>query len=172
MQPRIYFADLDAYNAGHLRGVWVDFYDGIEADEVQFAIDAMLRDSEGEEWRIDDSEGFAGFTSWDLEKLCEVAALIHQYGEGAVKGFIDHTGADYIFDSSCGFEEIYRGEYESEEDFCQEYFEITERAAEIPVLHSTLDRYIDWESITSDAFISSFFSYEEDSETVHVYSRY
>jgi antirestriction protein len=83
--PSIYAADLAAYNAGHLHGVWIEFVSGITADEVQFAIDAMLKASpvsDAEEWDIHDSEYFAGFKSHDTEQLCQVAELIHQYGEG------------------------------------------------------------------------------------------
>ena len=172
MTPKIYFADLAAYNNGRLRGVWVDFFEGIEADDVQFAIDAMLKDSEGEEWRIDDYENFAEFKSWDLEKLCEVAALIHEHGEGAVKGFIDHVGEDYLFDRTCGFDTVYLGCHKSEVDFCQEHFQIAEAAEKIRVFEwATLDQFIDWEAITHDAFISLFYAYNEGHEKIHVFSR-
>lgn len=42
--PRIYVADLAAYNAGILHGVWIDL-DGKDEDEIQSEIDAMLRAS-------------------------------------------------------------------------------------------------------------------------------
>ena len=42
--PRIYVADLAAYNAGILHGVWVEL-DGKDEDEIQSEIDAMLRAS-------------------------------------------------------------------------------------------------------------------------------
>lgn len=172
MTPRVYFADLAAYNNGRLRGVWVDFFEGIEPDEVQFAIDAMLKNSEGEEWRIDDSENFAGFKSCDIEKLCEVAALIHEHGEGAVKGFINHVGEEYLFDRTCGFESVYLGCYKSEIDFCEGHFQIAEEAEKIRVFEwATLDKFIDWEAIANDAFISSYYSHKAGHEEIHVYVR-
>lgn len=170
--PRVYFADLAAYNNGQLRGVWVDFYEGIEADDVQFAIDALLKDSEGEEWRIDDYEDFAGCKISDLETLCQVAELIHEHGEGAVKGFIGHVGEEYLFDRTCSFEDNYRGCFKSEVDFCQEHFQIAEEAKEIRVFDwATLDQYIDWKAIANDAFINSYYSYKAGYEEIHVYVR-
>lgn len=170
--PRIYFADLAAYNNGRLHGVWIDFYEGIEPDEVQFAIDALLKDSEGEEWRIDDREDFADFESDDLETLCEVAALIHKHGEGAVKGFIGHVGEDYLFDKSCGFDSLYLGCHKSEVAFCEETFQISEAANAIQVFDgATLDQFIDWEAIANDAFINSYFSYKAGYEEYHVFVR-
>lgn len=169
MTPRVYFADLAAYNSGRLRGVWVEFYEGIEADEVQFAIDAMLKDSEGEEWRIDDYENFAEFKSWDLEKLCEVAALIHEHGEGAVKGYLSHRGDDADLDE---FSDYYLGCFTSEVAFCEEHFQIAEEAEKIRVFEwATLDKFIDWEAIANDAFISLFYAHDEGHEKIHVFSR-
>jgi hypothetical protein len=55
--PRLYFACLAAYNAGHLHGVWVDFYSGITPEEVEEAITAMIKASpvpDAEEWAIHD----------------------------------------------------------------------------------------------------------------------
>ena len=169
MNPRVYFADLAAYNNGRLRGVWVEFFEGIQADDVQLAIDYLLHTSEGEEWRIDDSENFAGFTSSDLEKLCEVAALIHQHGEGAVKGYLAHLGDDADLDE---FSDYYFGCYKSEAAFCEEHLQIAEAAEAIQVFDwATLDQYIDWEAIANDAFINSYYSHEVGHEEIHVYSR-
>ena len=167
--PKIYFADLEAYNNGRLRGVWVEFFEGIEPGEVQFAIDAMLKDSYGEEWRIDDRESFAGFESCDLEKLCQVAALIHEHGEEPVKGYFSHLGDDADLDE---FTDYYIGCYKSETAFCEEHFQIAEAAEKIQVFDwATLDKYIDWEAIANDAFINSYYSHDAGHEEIHVYAR-
>jgi antirestriction protein len=169
MTPKIYFADLAAYNNGRLRGVWVEFFEGIEPDDVQFAIDAMLQDSEGEEWRIDDREHFADFESFDLEKLCQVAALIHEHGEGAMKGYLSHRGSDADLDE---FTDYYIGCFKSEVAFCEEHFQIAEAAEQIQVFDwATLDQYIDWEAIANDAFINSYYSHKARHEEIHVYVR-
>jgi antirestriction protein len=173
--PQIYVACLAAYNNGKLHGTWIEFYQGIEADDVQAEIDAMLKASpepDAEEWDIHDSESFAGFKSHSLEKLCQVAELIHQYGEEAVKGFISHVGEDYIFDSTCSFEDTYLGRFDSEEGFCESHFSISEAAKQIQVFDwATLDQYIDWKRIANDAFINSYYSHQPSYNEVHVYLR-
>lgn len=40
---RIYVADLAAYNAGHLHGIWIDAT--LELDEIQARVSAMLEAS-------------------------------------------------------------------------------------------------------------------------------
>jgi antirestriction protein len=173
--PRIYVACLAAYNNGKLHGVWIEFSEGIEADDVQTAIDAMLKASpepDAEEWDIHDSESFANFKSHDLEKLCQVAALIHEHGEEAVKGFISHVGESYIFEHTCCFEDIYLGCFESEESFCEAHFSISEVAEQIQVFDwATLDQFIDWERIANDAFINSYYSHRPKYNEVYVYLR-
>jgi antirestriction protein len=172
-EPRVYFADLAAYNNGRLRGVWVDFFEGITAEEVQFAIDFMLAKTEGEEWRIDDIEGFAGIESSDLDRLCAIANLIHEHGEGAIKGYLNHRGSDADLEE---FAECYIGCYQSEADFCEKYLGedggICAAAEEIQVFDwATLDLFIDWDAIARDAFINLYYSYEESYQKVHVYIR-
>jgi antirestriction protein len=151
----------------------VDFFAGITADDVQLAIDYMMHHSpfpDAEEWRIDDTENFAGFESNSLEKLCQIAALIHQHGEGAVKGYLSHRGADDVDPEE--FTDYYIGCFKSEAAFCEEHFAIAESTEAIQVFDwATLDQYIDWESIANDAFINSYYSHAEGHETIHVYVR-
>jgi antirestriction protein len=167
--PKIYFADLAAYNNGRLHGVWVEFYEGIEPEEVQFAIDFMLAKTDGEEWRIDSSEGFAGVESGNIERLCAVAELIHEHDEGAVTGYFEHLGQDANLEE---FADYYLGCYESEADFCQEYLGLNEAAEKVEIFQGvTLAYYIDWEKVAKDLFIDSYWSYTEGYEKVHVYTR-
>jgi len=182
--PRLYFADLAAYNSGRLRGVWVDFFKGIEPDDVQVAIDYMLHHSpfqDAEEWRIDDTESFAGFNGCDFETLCNVAALIHEHGEEPIKGYLSHLGDDADLDE---FSNYYIGCFKSEADFCEEHLGgeggLCTAAEGIQVFDwTTLDQYIDWEAIretiptgiANDAFINSYWSHEVGHEEIYVYTR-
>jgi antirestriction protein len=164
MTPRLYIADVAAYSSGRLRGVWIDFHSGITADDVQFAIDALLQNSEGEEWRIDDSENFAGFESFDLERLCKVSALIHEHGEAAVKGYLDHRGYDADLEE---FADCYLGCFKSEAAFCEEY--LGEEGGICTAAEGV--QVFDWERIATDAFIEIYFSKKERYDKVHVYTR-
>jgi antirestriction protein len=61
--PCIYVADLAAYNAGYLHGVWIECCPA-DADAWQQAIDEMLAASpvgeDAEEWAIHDTENWHG----------------------------------------------------------------------------------------------------------------
>jgi antirestriction protein len=54
--PRIYVADLEAYNNGRLVGEWLDLADYNDADELMDAIQDVLKKSGGEEYAIHDVE--------------------------------------------------------------------------------------------------------------------
>jgi hypothetical protein len=54
--PRIYVADLEAYNNGRLEGEWLDLADYKDADELMDAIQDVLKKSGGEEYAIHDVE--------------------------------------------------------------------------------------------------------------------
>jgi len=54
--PRIYVADLEAYNNGRLVGEWLDLADYDNADELMDAIQDVLKKSGGEEYAIHDVE--------------------------------------------------------------------------------------------------------------------
>lgn len=59
---RIYVADLAAYNAGYLHGVWIDACDDVS--DIREQIKAMLAASpveDSEEHAIHDDEGFGGY---------------------------------------------------------------------------------------------------------------
>lgn len=167
--PRIYFADVEAYNNGRLRGVWVDFFKGIQPDDVRAAIAYLFEWTDKEEWRIDDTEDFAGFSGCDLERLCEVADLIHQHGEEPVKGYFANRGDDTDLSE---FESYYMGCFESETDFCEEIFDVATQAEKIQVFSwATLDQYIDWSAIAVDAFINSYWSHQVGHKEIYVYAR-
>lgn len=58
-EPKIYVADLAAYNNGKLHGVWIDAT--LDLEDIQAAVSSMLKNSpEGfaEEYAIHDYEGF------------------------------------------------------------------------------------------------------------------
>ena len=54
--PKIYVADLEAYNNGRLSGVWLDLTDYNDADELMDAINDFLKTTGGEEYAVHDYE--------------------------------------------------------------------------------------------------------------------
>jgi antirestriction protein len=105
--PKIYVADLEAYNNGRLSGVWLDLADYNDADELMDAIQDFLKTSGGEEYAIHDVEYvprslYSEYMSKnDFEALYEVMEtakrydlplevveeIVSQYGEGGVEEF-------------------------------------------------------------------------------------
>ena len=105
--PRIYVADLEAYNNGRLVGEWLDLADYNNADELMDAIQDVLKKSGGEEYAIHDVEYvprslYSEYMSRnDFEALYEVMEtakrydlplevveeIVSQYGEGGVDEF-------------------------------------------------------------------------------------
>ena len=79
--PRIYVADLEAYNNGRLVGEWLDLSDYNDADELMDAIQDVLKKSGGEEYAIHDYENFPSsmYSEYmgkrDFEELYEMMDL-------------------------------------------------------------------------------------------------
>jgi len=105
--PRIYVADLEAYNNGRLVGEWLDLSDYNDADELMDAIQDVLKKSGGEEYAIHDYENFPSIlyseymSRKDFQALYDVMEtakrndlplevvqdIVSQYGEGGVEEF-------------------------------------------------------------------------------------
>ena len=168
LHPRIYVACLAAYNNGQLRGAWIDADQS--ADAIHEAIRAMLASSPipgAEEWAIHDYEDFGGIQLSeyeDIDRVAEIAALLVEYGEpfGA--------WADYYGDavSAEGFQDAYRGEYESEEAYAEELVDDTGMLAEVP---ENLRYYFDYGRFARDLFMSDMHSVRSGHGTVYVFER-
>jgi antirestriction protein len=100
--PRIYVADLAAYNAGRLHGVWIDA--ARDLDDVWAEVNAMLRSSPypNVEVTCPDCDG-ASATGSSSAPSCETCK-----GRGKVPSAEEWAIHDYE-----GFEGIEIGEYES-----------------------------------------------------------
>ncbi|WP_343577811.1 antirestriction protein ArdA [Pseudomonas sp.] len=162
---RIYVADLAAYNAGHLHGVWVDAT--LDMDDIQAEVDAMLAASpvEGaEEYAIHDFEGFDGYCLGEYEGLQaahEIACFIEEYpdlGGALLSQFND------LEQARKAAEEDYCGCYASLADYAQE---LTEQTTSIP---QQLAHYIDYRAMARDMEIGGdLFTLETGFEQVHVF---
>jgi antirestriction protein len=106
--PRIYVADLEAYNNGRLTGEWLDLADYDNADELMDAIQDVLKKSGGEEYAIHDVEyiprnmysEYMGQRDFEeLYKMMDLAKendlplevvqdIVSQYSENAVDDFV------------------------------------------------------------------------------------
>jgi antirestriction protein len=162
---RIYVADLAAYNAGHLHGVWIDAT--LDMDDIQAQVDAMLEASpvEGaEEYAIHDFEGFDGYRLGEYEGLQsahEIACFIEEhpdFGGALLAHFND-------LEEACQTaEESYCGCFASLADYAQE---LTEQTTSIP---QHLAHYIDYQAMARDMeYGGDVFTLETGFEQVHVF---
>jgi len=165
--PRIYVACLASYNAGKLHGEWID---AVDEQEIWDGIHEMLADSPqpgAEEWAIHDHENFCGLRiseHEDIEDLARLGALIKKHGE-AYAAYVGHTGGDY--DDEEGFEERYRGHWDSEVEYAEQLFDEL-YAHDIP---ENIRFYIDYEKFAHDLFIGDCYSVASETGGVFVFDR-
>ena len=128
---RIYVASLSDYNAGVLHGVWIDLGGKPDVEDVYQAVQEMLKASptaasEGlpaEEWAIHDYEGFEGvrLSEWDsFGRVVDLAEGIGEHG-AAFAAWEEHRNAMGLsYDED--FDDYFCGEWDSCEDFAEEWF--------------------------------------------------
>lgn len=119
--PRIYVASLSDYNAGRLHGAWLDA--AVDTADLEREVETMLRRSatpRAEEWAIHDYEGFGRVRLSEYEPLDRITRLakgIAEHGEAfAAWAAINDGDAERLE----RFEEAYRGEWPSLEDYAEE----------------------------------------------------
>ncbi len=163
---RIYVADLAAYNAGYLHGVWIDACDNIDAIRKQ--INQMLAESPenfAEEYAIHDYEGFGGYALGEyagIETVHGMACFIAEHPDFGGE-LLNHFGGD-LEEARTAAEENYCGCYPSLADFAQE---LTEETTQIP---ENLAYYIDYERMGRDMELSGdIFTVETSYEEIHVF---
>ena len=140
--PKIYVADLAAYNAGKLRGIWIDATQ--EPDEIKAQVQAMLAESPepvADEHAIHDTDGFEGafISEWaNFEDVHQITLLIEEHGALGAE-LLNHWNND-VDEVRRLFEDgYYLGVWERVADYVQE---VTEETTEIP---GHLSGYIDYD---------------------------
>ncbi|UGT64436.1 antirestriction protein ArdA [Nocardia asteroides] len=133
-EPKIYVADLAAYNNGELRGVWLDA--ARDASAIYDDIHAMLAASPqnvyggsvAEEFAIHDHEQFGNCRIGEyasIERVSKLARGIALYGYAYAAWADVHEEEPELFDH---FPRAYIGQYESLEAYAQ--YGLDEREAE------------------------------------------
>ena len=118
--PKIYVADLEAYNNGRLSGVWLDLTDYSDADELMEAINDFLKTSGGEEYAIHDVENIPSniYSEYmgqrDFEELYEMIDLAKE--NNLPLSVVQEVVSQY--DASAVDE--FQGRYDDAEDFAQQ----------------------------------------------------
>lgn len=162
----IYVADLAAYNAGRLHGVWIDAT--LDVDDMWNKIRDMLKQSpvdNAEEIAIHDHSGFEGapVSEWEsLENIHMMANFIEEH-EALGAGLIHQFGD--IEEATKAVNDGYHGCYESLSDYAEQ---MTEDTTTIP---QHLQFYIDYDRMGRDWEMSGdIYTIETAHNEVHVFS--
>lgn len=175
VSPKIYVADLAAYNAGTLHGAWIDL-EGKDAEDVWAEISAIIESSpvEGaEEHAIHHYEGFGDYKVDEYDRIDDLVALVEafeEHGQEPFSAFLSYHGSYYsgkLEDAASDFEESYQGEWDSEEAYAENYLEDTGQLNEIP---EWAQPYFDMEAYARSMFMDSHSSIDSASG-VYVFLR-
>lgn len=130
--PRIYVADLAAYNAGHLHGKWLDLDADTTVEELHQQVQAILNEgtrlyrretlSIHEEWAIHDYEGFGPIRVEEYTSLESVVGHVQRMGEESRKYFA-WVEARGVSDGDNFDPDMVSGPYESVSDYFDQYLE-------------------------------------------------
>lgn len=148
--PRIYVASLSDYNNGILHGRWIDATEDVH--DMHELIDEMLRSSpttarygdKAEEWAIHDYEGFGPLRLGEYEALSTVARLaagITEHGP-AFAAWAEQVGTSEA-DQLDRFDELYRGEWDSADDYAEQLLDDMGATAAIDGLPEWLQCYVE-----------------------------
>ncbi|NEO33492.1 MAG: antirestriction protein ArdA [Symploca sp. SIO3C6] len=167
LTPAIYVADLAAYNAGHLHGEWIDAT--LDVEDIELEIQEILKHSpvgdDAEEYAIHDTSDFweAEISEYeDLTTVVEIARFLQEHGRLGAK-LISYLDNDLEIAKEA-IDNHYCGEYESVEDYVQEFIGDTTQIPE------NLIYYIDYEKIARDMDLNGdIFTIELGCNEVHIF---
>lgn len=175
--PRIYLADLHAYNNGILRGGWIDIHAGMTAAEIieeavanGYLAQNPYNPDELNEFAIHDHEGFGDavkeYTS--LDTVCEIADVLDGMTDEQAEAYREYAGnvgealpdVDGFHDSYCGIHETFQAY--AEELFDERYLD------SVP---ENVRGYIDYEAFARDLSHDGYwFSPSVCASGVHVFT--
>ena len=166
--PRIYVADLSAYNSGVLHGAWIEAAQ--DPDDIHAEIQAMLAKSPepiAEDWGLFDYEGFGSVRLSEYEDIAhvaEMADLIVKHGDLAAE-VIAHTST--VDEAREMLDEQYQGSFENIEDWAAQYLDDTGALKDMP---ASLKYYFHYEMFARDCEINGEITSIETSDgQVHVF---
>lgn len=150
---RIYVGTYAKYNSGSIQGAWLDLDDYTNADEFYAACKEIHKDEEDPELMFQDWEEIPESMISESHLNPEVFTLAEaydEYGQERVNAYL------YLFDTwdSEGFEETYRGEYESWEALAED---LLAESGDLELIPEHLRYYFDYEKYARDLRIGGDF---------------
>ncbi|EDT6893033.1 antirestriction protein ArdA [Salmonella enterica subsp. enterica] len=151
--PAVYVGTYHKYNCGSIFGKWFDLTEFDGREDFYEACQALHADEWDAEFMFQDWEGipsqFVSECSIDWNFIAAYKRAEEEGREAAFIAWAEYTGeCDYD-----AFDDAYRGEAESEEDFVREMVEDNGLLNEVP---EPLRSYFDFEAWARDLFSSGY----------------
>jgi len=154
--PRIYVANLAAYNAGRLRGAWIEPSSDVE--ELAEQVTEAIGGNPDLEWAFHDYDAFPNMgENPSLKDVAEMAELLEEHPYAIVKAAMNFVGRDDVDALRDWLDEGY-GTYESKRDYVEQMVDDV-YGDKIPA--DLADRYFDYDAFGHDVLIDAD---EEDRE--------
>lgn len=160
--PSIYVGTYAKYNNGSIKGKWLDLSDYEDKEAFIAACIELHNDEEDPELMFQDWEGIPSELISECSvdaSLWDLMAAYEEHGQEAVDAYVSIF---WEWDAS-GFSDRYLGEYDSMEDYAQEYIDSTGMLEQVP---ENLRCYFDVEKFARDL------SYDIAEESGHYFSNY
>ena len=155
--PRIYVANLAAYNAGRLRGAWIE--PSSDREELAGQILAAIGGNPDNEWAFHDYDAFPNMgENPSLKDVAAMAELLEEHPYAIVRAaqsFVDRDDVDALRE---WLDEGY-GTYESKRDYVEQY--VDDVGGPSALGRQTIDSYFDYDAFGHDVLIDAD---EEDRE--------
>ena len=148
-----------------------------DAEAVQDQIDAFMesaRDADHQEFEVinytTDIMPRCIAENINPEKWVEYMEAYEEHG-GAFRGYVDdqHYAGEELSDTLSRFEDLYRGEYDDEEEYARVSLEDN---GEINAIPEYLRHYFDYEAYARDLFMSDVYSLDNPNGGIFVYWNY
>jgi antirestriction protein len=157
--PRVWIGCLAAYNAGDLHGKWVEASDLDDLEQCRAEVirssPTWKRGERAEEHAVMDYDGFGDLAAtlgeWpEFKTLAAVAQGIEEYGAAFI-AYIETCEPTLNADIADGFDDAYRGKWNSERDYAED--EICELGlAGVERIPESLLPYLDMEMVVREIF--------------------
>lgn len=168
-EPRVYIADLAAYNDGKLVGEWINLSDYSDGSEVMEKIDELLKKwskkagEEREEYAVHDYENFSANLYSEYMSKESFDKVIKSYNVSKTTGIPADVIATIVReynpdDIEEWINEHYEGEFNSDTDLAYHYVEQLGGVKELG--ERTTDMYFDYEKFGRDLSINDFNDYD------------
>lgn len=146
--PRIYVANLAAYNAGRLKGRWIE--PSTDSEELSQQVVDAIGGNPDHEWAFHDYDGFPDMgENPDLEDVAAMAELLEEHPRHVIEAAQDFVGSGDLDGLKQWLDAGY-GVFDSEREYAEQY--IDDMGGPSGLGKTVLERYFDYDAYARDLF--------------------